>query len=739
MDTRRLITAMLAALAVYVLYMYFYGQFLAPPPLPDRPPTDPQTPPAGMPAATQPDEPGATTAPSPAEFAFTSTPGETVRIGGDDFPLALELNPAGAAISTVQLTVRENGTYVHREDAETNEPYTLVRPVTDEFGVYRSFETARIWISAGGATQEWRLDQVDWELVEHSAGRAVFETTLASRIPAEDGSVARRLALTKSYELAADKPLVHMRLEARNLTDEPLTVAFEQNGPTGISEQRVQYDLRFLMAATKPVDDEIEIEKASASQLVGKPEGYPLYQPRTGVSFAWTALTNKYFALTARPIEPAGEEIVRQVLADVAAQGSSETRRGDLRAHMRTAPIALAPGAARGMTFELYAGPKDPHVLAEVDPAFVDRMAVGYSAIRDYDTYCCCSFGWLTDLMIGFMSWIHSFTGNYGVAIIILVIVVRTLLHPLAVFQQKSMYRTQENMARVQPKLAELREKYKNDRARQSQEMMKLYHEEGVNPFAPMVGMIPLFLQMPILIALWNGINTDIHLRHAPFDGWWITDLSSPDAFIRFSEPVSIPLLSMLPFVGFAFRDIPSLNLLPILMGVSMWLQQRYMPKPHIEERLKAAREARAAGKAPETGLGGMTIEDQLRQQQMVANVMAVMFPLLFYYMPSGLTLYWLATNVFGIFESLRIRRQLEREKRRRAELGIQPGKREPGAVARFFKRLAEQAEEIQRQADQVSKGQKPGGKKPPRSDGPDRGKRDDGPPRGPKPKRPKR
>jgi membrane protein insertase Oxa1/YidC/SpoIIIJ len=140
-------------------------------------------------------------------------------------------------------------------------------------------------------------------------------------------------------------------------------------------------------------------------------------------------------------------------------------------------------------------------------------------------------------------------------------------------------------------------------------------------------------------------------------------------------------------------------------MGISMWLQQKYMPKPHMQAKLEAAKKAQAEGKKK----GGMSVEDQMRQQQMMAYMMAIMFPLMFYNMPSGLTLYWMVTNVFGICESIIIRKQLDRDKERRAKLGPPPPK-QPGMISRFFKRIASQAEELQRKADELSKDT--GGKK---------------------------
>jgi membrane protein insertase Oxa1/YidC/SpoIIIJ len=143
-----------------------------------------------------------------------------------------------------------------------------------------------------------------------------------------------------------------------------------------------------------------------------------------------------------------------------------------------------------------------------------------------------------------------------------------------------------------------------------------------------------------------------------------------------------------------------------------MWLQQKYMPKPGQEARKEALAKRAAEHKAkPDkpAGLGQMSPEDQLRQQQMMANIMAVMFPLMFYNQPSGLALYWFFTNIFGICESLIIRKQIREEKERLAREG--PRKpdpnRKPGLVGGLFKRFTDQMVAWQKQADELSQHEK--------------------------------
>lgn len=704
METRRTFVALALALAVYLLYTTVYNR-LRPPPRPAPPTaqlgaTQPAAgpPTAGPPtAATQPTGPARATQPTTGpELRFVAAPEiRKLTLGSPDDPIEVELTSAGAAIETIRLTARrKDGQYVHRRDIKSNEPYVLIKPVPGPEGPICSYLTHRLWLGE----RSWPLDRLVWDVVVSEPHRAVFQTTLA----APDGS-GPILRLTKSYELEPGTARVRLGLEASNLSSEPLRLQLEQDGPIGIAKEHLQYDMRRLIVGRWDGErvDTIAKQRRDLAKQVLELGGALAEKP-----LLWIALSNKYFAVYTRPL-PEQDRIagyVEKLEGTVALPGDVEPHPGDLLARMRTAARQLNPGQSVAYAFELYAGTKNEKDLERANPAYADRRQIGFVAARDADQRCCCTFPFLTSLMTWMLEGIYFGVRNYGVAIIILVVIIRAVLHPLAVFQQKSMYRMQEAQSRLQPKINELKEKYRNDRTRLNQEMMKLYSEEGVNPMAGLIGMLPLAIQMPILIALWTALNTDVHLRHAGFDPWWITDLSAPDALIEFGgDGVTIPILGWLPLIGRWFSNIKSLNLLPILMGVSMWLQQKYMPKPAMQARLEAAKQA------PKTG--GMSPQDQLRQQQMIAYVMSILFPLMFYNWPSGLNLYWMATNVFGIGESLLIRKQLQREKERREREGPAV-RRKPGPVGELFRRLAARAQELQKRADQLAR-EEPGRRAP--------------------------
>jgi YidC/Oxa1 family membrane protein insertase len=208
--------------------------------------------------------------------------------------------------------------------------------------------------------------------------------------------------------------------------------------------------------------------------------------------------------------------------------------------------------------------------------------------------------------------------GNYGLAIILLVVLVRLGLHPLTKKGQVSMMA----MQKLQPQMEAAREKYKDNKAKLNEEMMKIYKSAGASPF---LGCLPMVLQMPIWIALWTGLQAAVELRHAGLLPFWITDLAAPDALIDFGRT-----LVNLPLVG----PLRSFNLLPILLAVGMVLNQKFTPSTPT------------------------STQQQATQKQMM-YFMNVFFLLIFYNAPSGLTMYIMASTFAGVFEQYVIRKHI--------------------------------------------------------------------------------
>jgi YidC/Oxa1 family membrane protein insertase len=198
---------------------------------------------------------------------------------------------------------------------------------------------------------------------------------------------------------------------------------------------------------------------------------------------------------------------------------------------------------------------------------------------------------------------LYSIIPNYGIAIVILTVLVRLVTAPLMAKQMRSM----EGMRGLQPKIKELQEKHKDDRQKQSEAMMALYKREGVNPLG---GCLPMVLQLPVMIGLFYALRSSIALREAPFFGW-ITDLSAPET------------LFVIPGL-----DLP-VRVLPLIMGATMFLQQRMTPQPTVDAT----------------------------QARMMTTMMPIVMTVVFYRFASGLVLYWMLSNVLAIAHQLWIRR----------------------------------------------------------------------------------
>ena len=200
---------------------------------------------------------------------------------------------------------------------------------------------------------------------------------------------------------------------------------------------------------------------------------------------------------------------------------------------------------------------------------------------------------------------IYSVVPNYGWAIILLTIGVRVATAPLTVRQMRSM----ERMRRVQPRMKVIQEKYADDKQKQSEEMMRLYKQEKVNPLG---GCLPMILQLPVFIGLFYALRSSIHLRQAPFFGW-IDDLSAPE------EIFTIPGI-----------EIP-VRVLPLIMGATMFVQQKITP---------------------------MQTPDPT-QARMMLTIMPLMMTVMFYQFPSGLVLYWMMSNLIAILHQLWIGKRM--------------------------------------------------------------------------------
>lgn len=214
----------------------------------------------------------------------------------------------------------------------------------------------------------------------------------------------------------------------------------------------------------------------------------------------------------------------------------------------------IAAGATLETTTSLYAGAKN----AELLDAYTDGGITLFDRAIDWGW-----FYWFEKPIFKLLKWLFDAVGNFGVAIILLVAIIRGAMFPIAQKQFASM----ASMRAIQPKMKAIQEKYKDDKTKMQQEVMGLYKKEKVNPLG---GCLPIFIQIPIFFALYKVLLLTVEMRHQPF-ALWIKDLSAPDPL----TPVN--LFGLLPFEPISFLAI---GVLPILLGISMWLQFKLNPAP---------------------------------------------------------------------------------------------------------------------------------------------------------------
>jgi YidC/Oxa1 family membrane protein insertase len=279
----------------------------------------------------------------------------------------------------------------------------------------------------------------------------------------------------------------------------------------------------------------------------------------------WAGYADHYFLAAYVPAASAGHRFVAAASAGVAeAQLWKESTDG-------------------GVSYELFIGPKSIRLLGKLGHHLEAAVDLGYFTI-------------VARPLLELLFFLNRFVANFGVAIILLTVGIRIVFYPINQRQVAAM----KSMQRIQPELRAIQEKYKDDRERMNKEVMETYRRHKVNPLA---GCLPMLLQIPVFIGLYNALLQAIELRHAPFVGW-IQDLSQPDRLGTLPIPFVAP---------------PGIPVMTLLMGASMVIQQRMTP----------------------------SMGDPAQQRMMM--ILPVVFTVMFVNFPSGLVLYWLANNIMMI------------------------------------------------------------------------------------------
>jgi len=312
------------------------------------------------------------------------------------------------------------------------------------------------------------------------------------------------------------------------------------------------------------------------------------------VTNAWFGITDKYWAATLLPNTDAH---VRARFSS-GLNGATKTYQTDYLLDAQT----IAPGATGVADARLFAGAKEVGVVDGYDAALKLNR---FELIIDWGW-----FYFITKPLFMVLDYFFRLVGNFGVAILIVTVIIKIVFFPLA---NKS-YASMAKMKTVQPEMMAIRERYKDDRVKQQQAMMELYKKEKINPVA---GCLPILIQIPVFFALYKVLFVTIEMRHAPFFGW-IRDLAAPDPTTIFNlfglipwDPSVVPVLG--PFL--------MLGVWPIIMGITMWVQMKLNPAP------------------PDP------------TQAMIFNWMPLVFTFMLASFPAGLVIYWAWNNTLSVLQ----------------------------------------------------------------------------------------
>jgi YidC/Oxa1 family membrane protein insertase len=631
-DKKRLILVMLLSLVVlygWDLFMRWqwpewYAQRGKPPQQQQQPETtNPTTTPTTAAATTT---AGATTHPWATQPAWHARGDEAGKGNGaaftslgsgahDDpkFTMAVDLARRGAAINAVTLnqfkkTADDPARYVFQE------PYHVGGSVREDS---RALLTRSIVVD--GQTIDvshvaWRLESADGSSARYSLDVVNGETPVVKVI--------------KTYKLAprSDDPKTPQGYEVNvghrfeNLTDRPVNVKMVLNGPTAPPRELESQPDQNIIAGYWNEGSVKVFSHLLAGEFAKDRNFHEYTKDEKGREAVWSGMQSAYFnaIILPAPLDPKkpAAEWVWKVYGETINPSEEKAEERHVALRLETGGVDVPAKGAQQLDINAYFGPKARKVLntdyyTALPRAYNETLVIsgGWCAI--------CTFQWLINILVAMLTAFHFVTRDWGLAIICLVLVVRALLHPITKRSQIHMVK----MQKMGPEMEKLKKKYADDKEALAKAQMQFYKEQG---FTPILGCLPMFLQMPIWIALWNSLQSTFELRHSPFL-WgftWIHDLAKPDYLVKFSQ--AIPLI-----FGWQLKGI---NILPILMGVVFFLQTKLQPKP--------------AAMTPE----------QEQQQKMMTWMSTLLFPLMLYSGPSGLNLYILTSTAFGIMESKVIR-----------------------------------------------------------------------------------
>ena len=390
----------------------------------------------------------------------------------------------------------------------------------------------------------------DWKVVNKSSMRVAYK------------SIASGIEVIKSYHFYNNKYLIELEIAIRNTTNNEKQISYILDSGV-VAANNGYLDSRYL-GADILIGDKVLRKRPSGKTLADgiRVPGAP----------AWVSTHDRYFSFVLKPEQREEGAIVRS------------SAKKNIWSGITSGAIILAPNQTITRNYIQYAGPSDIEAISELGATAEKVISYGFFHI-------------VAKVLFKGLRILYHVTGNYGVSIILLSLIISLLMMPLT---KKSLH-SMKAMQKIQPETEQIRKAYSDNPQKMNKEIMELYKKHKINPVG---GCLPMLLQLPIFMSLYQVLLRSVALRGAHF--LWIKDLAGPDA--AFTIPQKLPLIGS------------NINILPILMAVAMWAQQKMSQG------------------------GGKEVSEQ---QKMMSTIMPVMFGFIFYNMPSGLVLYWFTNTLF--------------------------------------------------------------------------------------------
>jgi YidC/Oxa1 family membrane protein insertase len=545
--------------------------------------------------ATSPDTPAQTPAAAPApivsrDAAITAT----ARVKIDTPRLTGSIALKGGRIDDLSLVQFRETVDPRSPPIVMFSPSNTASPYYAEFG----------WVPSAGSTV--RIPDLNTVWQQEGTNNLSPDSPVVLKYDNGDGLTFRRsIAIDDRY-------LFTIRDNVTNVSNAPVTLypyaLISRGGTPPVSGYSILHEGFIGYVGDKGLQELTYKNIDDGKPLLDNPESRgTLFESVTDV---WLGITDKYFAAALLP-----DTNLTLINAHFSTGGRQKRYQADYLAPAQTINI----GGVGSANARVFAGAKEVSVVGinfPLGPGGYDRQLSlnHFDLLIDWG-----HFYFITKPMFLAIDYFYHLVGNFGIAILLVTVLVKLLFFPLA---NKS-YASMAKMKSVQPQLAALKERYPDDKVKQQQEMMEIYKKEKINPIA---GCLPVVLQIPVFFSLYKVLFVTIEMRHAPFYGW-IKDLSAPDPTNLFT------LFGLVPFdpiatLGPHFGSYLVLGIWPIIMGITMWFQMKLNPAP------------------PDP------------TQKIIFDWMPLIFTFMLAGFPAGLVIYWAWNNTLSVLQQSFIMRR---------------------------------------------------------------------------------